>query len=73
MVHKLVLIENDIINVASLSLRKRPQFHYLDVNTASLVRIEGDFTLVNDLTFLFKYGAYSLMIFQWHPPDQIPL
>ena len=38
-VHKLVLIENDIINVASLSLRKRPQFHYLDVNTASLVRI----------------------------------
>ena len=28
-VHKLVLIENDIINVASLSLRKRPQFHYL--------------------------------------------
>lgn len=56
-VHKLVLIENDIINVASLSLRKRPQFHYLDVNTASLVRIEGDFTLVNDLTFLFKSGG----------------
>lgn len=56
-VHKLVLLENDILNVASLSLRKRAQFHYLDIGFPGVARIEGDFTLLQDLKFYYKTGG----------------
>jgi hypothetical protein len=56
-VHKLILLENDIQNVASLSLRKRAQFHYLDIGFPGVARIEGDFTLLQDLKFNYKTGG----------------
>jgi hypothetical protein len=58
-VHKLILLENDIQNVASLSLRKRAQFHYMDIGFPGVARIEGDFTLLQDLKFNYKTGGFK--------------
>lgn len=58
-VHKLILLENDIQNVASLSLRKRAQFHYIDIGFPGVARIEGDFTLLQDLKFNYKTGGFK--------------
>lgn len=56
-VHKLILTENDILNVSSLTLRKRPQFHYLSIDYGGMVRVEGDFTILSDLAFLHRSGG----------------
>ncbi|MBK8111521.1 MAG: hypothetical protein IPK46_14940 [Saprospiraceae bacterium] len=58
-VHKLILLENDIQNVASLSLRKRAQFHYLEISFPGVARVEGDFTLLQDLKFKYKTGGFK--------------